>query len=60
MGYAIFAFLSHFTEMNVFKTLANLIGCVNCTGGLVWIIAGTVFRWKFVGQVCSGDFVPED
>ena len=60
MGYAVFAFLYHVTESDIVKGFTNLVGCVNCCGGLAWIIAGAVFRWRFVGKVCSGDFVAED
>ena len=59
MGYAVFAFLYHVTESDVVKGITNLVGCVNCCGGLAWMITGAVFRWGFAGKVCSGDFVPE-
>ena len=34
-------------------------GTIGC-GHLAWVIMGLVYRWKFIGKVCSGDFVPED
>ena len=28
-------------------------------GSFIWLIVGAVYRWGFVGKVCSGDYVVE-
>ena len=39
--------------------ISKLIGAIQAIGALVWLIAGAIFRWGFVGKVCSGDFVSD-
>lgn len=33
----------------------GLIACAQCIGGLAWLIAGSVLRFRDTGNVCSGD-----
>ena len=37
--------------------LAKLIASIQAFGTIIWLVIGAVYRWGFVGKVCSGDNV---
>ena len=39
--------------------IQGIIACPTLCGGLVWFILGAVFRYREVGNVCSGDYYRE-
>ena len=43
------------SNANVAAGGLGLIACGQCLGGLAWLIAGTVLRFRDTGNVCSGD-----
>ena len=36
------------------KCTVGFLGCIQCIGGLGWFIAGSVYRWRTSGMICSG------
>jgi hypothetical protein len=42
-------------KSNFLMQISSLVtGCTSCFGFLAWFICGNVFRWRPVGNICSG------
>ena len=59
MGQSVLQFMASTFESKTMDGISKLIGAIQAIGSLVWLIAGAIFRWGFVGKVCSGDFVSD-
>lgn len=59
MGQSVLQFMAATFESKTMDGISKLIGAIQGLGALVWLITGAIFRWGFVGQVCSGDFVSD-
>ena len=57
MTQSILGFLAVSLESDAVGKLVALTACVQGCGGLAWLIAGAIFRFGFIGKVCSGDYV---
>ena len=40
--------------------LAKLAGSVQGFGFFIWLVVGAIYRWGFVGKVCSGDYLDDE
>ena len=56
---AIVQFLHGATQNALFGTLSAIVSCPLGCGGLAWLIAGMVLRYREIGNVCSGDYYRE-
>ena len=48
------------TKNKMISLSAKLISCPFGCGGIAWLIAGMVLRWRHIGKVCSADYVDID
>ena len=53
---AVVLVLQAVTKSVAIKIAVGLISCPFGCGGLAWMIAGMVLRWRHIGKVCAGDY----
>ena len=49
--------MSAVKESDAMDSVLKLVHSVMGIGFVIWLITGAIFRFSFIGKVCSGDFV---